>query len=88
MKYPVLFSLKKKKKTKKKKNDKVFMYVVCCSRDWRFKGQYGSWLFTYIYIYVNIKTLILRISVQHQSANVMVPEVTIWSDFSSSRADM
>ena len=23
---------------KKKNNEKVFMNVVCCSRDWRFKG--------------------------------------------------
>ena len=30
MKYQVLFSLKN--------NEKVFMNVVCCSRDWRFKG--------------------------------------------------
>ena len=26
------------KKKKKKKNEKIFMNVVCCSRDWRFKG--------------------------------------------------
>ena len=32
MKYQVLFSLKKK-------NEKVFMHVVCCSRDGGFKGQ-------------------------------------------------
>ena len=31
MKYKVLFSLKN--------NEKVFMNVVCCIRDWRFKGQ-------------------------------------------------
>ena len=30
LKHQVLFSLKN--------NEKVFMYVVCCSRDWRFKG--------------------------------------------------
>ena len=30
MKYQVLFSLKN--------NEKVFMNVVCCSRDWHFKG--------------------------------------------------
>ena len=30
MKYQVSFSLKN--------NEKVFMNVVCCSRDWRFKG--------------------------------------------------
>ena len=30
MKYQVLFSLKN--------NEKVFIYVVCYSRDWRFKG--------------------------------------------------
>ena len=30
MKYQVLFSLKN--------NEKVFINVVCCSRDWRFKG--------------------------------------------------
>ena len=30
MKYQALFSLKN--------NEKVFMNVVCCSRDWRFKG--------------------------------------------------
>ena len=30
MKYQVLFSLKN--------NEKVFMDVVCCSRDWRFKN--------------------------------------------------
>ena len=36
MKSQVLFSLKKKKK--KKKNEKIFMNVVCCSRDWRYKG--------------------------------------------------
>ena len=30
MKYQVLFSLKN--------NEKIFMNVVCCSRDWRFKG--------------------------------------------------
>ena len=35
MKYQVLFSLKKERK---KKNEKVFVNVVCCSRDWRFKG--------------------------------------------------
>ena len=29
-KYQVLFSLKN--------NEKVYMNVVCCSRDWRFKG--------------------------------------------------
>ena len=29
--YQILFSLKKK-------NEKVFMNVVCCSRDWGFKG--------------------------------------------------
>ena len=23
----------------KKNNEKIFMNVVCCSRDWRFKGQ-------------------------------------------------
>ena len=36
MKYQVLFSLKN--------NEKVFIYVkvVCCSRDRRFKGQYSS----------------------------------------------
>ena len=32
MKYEVLFSLKKK--------EKVFINVVCCSRDWRFKGEH------------------------------------------------
>ena len=32
MKYHVLFSLKN--------NKKVFMNVVCCSRDWRFKGYF------------------------------------------------
>ena len=31
MKYQVSFSLKK--------NEKVFKNVVCCSREWRFKGQ-------------------------------------------------
>ena len=31
MKYQVLFSLKN--------NEKIFMNVVCCSRDWGFKGQ-------------------------------------------------
>ena len=31
MKYKVLFSLKN--------NEKVFMNVVCCSRDWHFKGK-------------------------------------------------
>ena len=31
MKYQVLFSLKD--------NEKVFINVVCCSRDWRFKGS-------------------------------------------------
>ena len=31
MKYQVLLSLKN--------NEKVFMNVVCCSRDWRFKGK-------------------------------------------------
>ena len=31
MKYQVLFSLEN--------NEKVFMNVVCCSRDLRFKGQ-------------------------------------------------
>ena len=30
MKYEVLFSLKN--------NEKVFINVVCCSRDWHFKG--------------------------------------------------
>ena len=30
LKHQVLFSLKN--------NDKLFMNVVCCSRDWRFKG--------------------------------------------------
>ena len=30
MKYQVLFSLKN--------NEKVFINVVCCSRDWPFKG--------------------------------------------------
>ena len=30
MKYQVLFSLEN--------NEKVFINVVCCSRDWRFKG--------------------------------------------------
>ena len=30
MKYQVLFSLKN--------NEKVFINVVCCSRDWQFKG--------------------------------------------------
>ena len=30
LKYQVLFSLKN--------NEKIFMNVVCCSRDWRFKG--------------------------------------------------
>ena len=30
MKYQVLFSLKN--------NEKVFINVVCCSRDWHFKG--------------------------------------------------
>ena len=30
MKYQVLFSLKN--------NEKVFINVVCCSRDWRFYG--------------------------------------------------
>ena len=31
MKHQVLFSLKN--------NEKILMNVVCCSRDWRFKGQ-------------------------------------------------
>ena len=31
MKYQVLFSLKN--------NEKIFINVVCCSRDWHFKGQ-------------------------------------------------
>ena len=31
MKHQVLFSLKN--------NEKIFMNVVCCSRDWRFKGK-------------------------------------------------
>ena len=31
MKYQVLFSLTN--------NEKVFINVVCCSRDWRFKGK-------------------------------------------------
>ena len=31
MKYQVLFSLKN--------NEKVFINVVCCSLDWRFKGK-------------------------------------------------
>ena len=30
MKHQVLFSLKN--------NEKIFVNVVCCSRDWRFKG--------------------------------------------------
>ena len=30
MKYQALFSLKN--------NEKIFMYVVCCNRDWPFKG--------------------------------------------------
>ena len=30
LKYQVLFSLKN--------NEQLFMNVVCCSRDWRFKG--------------------------------------------------
>ena len=30
LKYQALFSLKN--------NEKIFMYVVSCSRDWRFKG--------------------------------------------------
>ena len=32
MKYQILFSLKD--------NEKVFMNVVCCSRDWRVKGTH------------------------------------------------
>ena len=32
MKYQVLSSLKN--------NEKIFMNVVCCSRDWRFKGNF------------------------------------------------
>ena len=35
MKYQVLFSLKN--------NEKVFMNVVCCSRDRRFKGKTESY---------------------------------------------
>ena len=31
LKHQVLFSLKKN-------NEKIYMNVVCCSRDWRFKG--------------------------------------------------
>ena len=31
MKHQVLFSLKN--------NEKVLIHVVCCSRDWRFKGK-------------------------------------------------
>ena len=34
MKQQALFSLKN--------NEKVFIDVVCCSRDWRFKGFYGN----------------------------------------------
>ena len=30
LKHQVLFSLKN--------NEKIFMNVICCSRDWRFKG--------------------------------------------------
>ena len=37
MKYQVLFSLKN--------NKKVFMNVVCCSYEWRFKGLYVGFLF-------------------------------------------
>ena len=49
MKYQVLFSLKK--------NEKVFINVVCYSRDWPFKGLFSvsaannllaSWLFCMI----------------------------------------
>ena len=36
VKYQVLFSLKN--------NEKVFMNVVCCSRDWRFKGFLKEYL--------------------------------------------
>ena len=32
MKHQVLFSLKN--------DEKIFMNVVCCIRDWRFKGKY------------------------------------------------
>ena len=31
LKHQVLFSLKD--------NEKIFLYVVCCSRDWSFKGK-------------------------------------------------
>ena len=44
MEYQVLFSLKQKK------NEKVFMNVVCCSRDWCFKGSIASnWIFELIF---------------------------------------
>ena len=36
LKHQVLFSLKN--------NEKVFMNVVCCSRDWLFKGYYKLYL--------------------------------------------
>ena len=36
MKYQVLFSLKNNEKVQVH----LFINVVCCSRDWRFKGQY------------------------------------------------
>ena len=37
MKYQVLFSLKNKN------NEKVFVNVVCCSRDWHYKGYIIIW---------------------------------------------
>ena len=36
MKHQVLFCLKS--------NEKVFMNVVCCSRNWHFKGHFAMWL--------------------------------------------
>ena len=37
MKYQILFSLKN--------NETVFINVVCCSRDWPFKGYDNSFIF-------------------------------------------
>ena len=47
MKYQVLFSLKN--------NEEMFMSVVCCSCDWRLKGQFSK--LNYIFKIICIKVL-------------------------------
>ena len=67
MQYQVLFSLKKK-------NEKVFMNVVCCSRDWRCKSKYCDRTCTIYHVKVSLGIYLMEAAylIQHKISSYLL----------------